>query len=410
MKYTTMIAFFLHLQLSSSSQSNYAGFMESYAKKDYQACVDYGAVVVRSVNNPFLKYQLSQCLANSNKVDSALILLDELAKSGLPYNPTEIMSFSQIPINKRYFSILKQFRTNRKIYNNYQLGFELNDQTFIPEGITATKGYPTTFYIGSLAKSKILSVQNGIITTFADSSTTIGKILGVKISNNDSILWVCSVSQPTSQNKFCGIFGFDRFTRKLLFKKLTESDQENHFFNDLVETKDGTLFITDSKSGQLFQYRYKENELKELPHISLIYPNGIAYDSVANNIYIADYTGIKCFQIETSKISDMPSDYFTSGIDGLYFHKNSLIGIQNPGDDRIQIIRFTLNRDKLSIRNHSILQSHAPDFNIPTTGTIVDNRFYFIANSYLKHLSDDGIIKNREDLQEHRINFIQLKK
>jgi hypothetical protein len=48
-------------------------------------------------------------------------------------------------------------------------------------------------------------------------------------------------------------------------------------------------------------------------------------------------------------------------------------------------------------------------FDIPTTGVVVGDWFYFIGNSQLPMLEDDGTIKNPEKLKEVVILKLSLK-
>ena len=55
-----------------------------------------------------------------------------------------------------------------------------------------------------------------------------------------------------------------------------------------------------------------------------------------------------------------------------------------------------------------MLATNVPDFDIPTTGAIVDNWFYFIANSQLGNYGD-GMVLDDEKLKEVVVMKVPLK-
>jgi len=91
----------------------------------------------------------------------------------------------------------------------------------------------------------------------------------------------------------------------------------------------------------------------------------------------------------TYKPLEHPDGVTTVGIDGLYHYKNSLIAVQN-GLGRIS--RFYLNQAGDKILHSELIEFANPVFNIPTTGTIVGNTFYYLANSQLRSFEADGTI------------------
>jgi hypothetical protein len=79
------------------------------------------------------------------------------------------------------------------------------------------------------------------------------------------------------------------------------------------------------------------------------------------------------------------------GIDGLCFYKQSLIGIQNVTYP-VCINQYNLNSTFDKIENANVLLADHPLFDTPTTGVVVNDWFYFIANSQMSNLEKDKII------------------
>ncbi len=87
------------------------------------------------------------------------------------------------------------------------------------------------------------------------------------------------------------------------------------------------------------------------------------------------------------------------GIDGLYFHENTLIGVQN-GIEADRIVRFTLGDGGRSVTAIRVLENNHPGFNIPTTGVLAGKSFYYITNSHLRSLQPDGSLKDPDKLKD----------
>jgi hypothetical protein len=71
-----------------------------------------------------------------------------------------------------------------------------------------------------------------------------------------------------------------------------------------------------------------------------------------------------------------------SGSDGLYFYENSLIGIINIVSERNgRVARFYLDGSTKAITNAAVLDCNHRLYQWPTTGVVVGNSFFYIANS-----------------------------
>ena len=55
-----------------------------------------------------------------------------------------------------------------------------------------------------------------------------------------------------------------------------------------------------------------------------------------------------------------------------------------------QVTRYDLARDGRSIRHIDVLERADSLLHLPTTGAVVGNRFYYIANSQFDRLGDDN--------------------
>jgi hypothetical protein len=94
-----------------------------------------------------------------------------------------------------------------------------------------------------------------------------------------------------------------------------------------------------------------------------------------------------------------------AAIDGLYFHHNSLIAIQN-GWMAHRVARFFLNPALDRVKRAEVLERGNPLFDVPTTGAVAGDTFYFIANSQLRYYGAKGIV---EGANLRPISILKLK-
>jgi hypothetical protein len=79
-----------------------------------------------------------------------------------------------------------------------------------------------------------------------------------------------------------------------------------------------------------------------------------------------------------------------SGIDGLYWYRDGLLGVQY-GTGKYRVMRWWLSPDGRQVTRREWLEYRTPLVDDPTTGAIYHDVFYFIANTGIDNLKDDEI-------------------
>lgn len=75
-------------------------------------------------------------------------------------------------------------------------------------------------------------------------------------------------------------------------------------------------------------------------------PNGIASDPDKNRLYVAHAGGVVAHDIATGKSRELAAARtLIGGIDGMVWHKGSLIGVQDARDAAIRLLRITPDAD-----------------------------------------------------------------
>jgi hypothetical protein len=102
-----------------------------------------------------------------------------------------------------------------------------------------------------------------------------------------------------------------------------------------------------------------------------------------------------------------PHSVADANIDGLYFYKGALVGIQNPDVHPGRVMRYYLNPAGGTIERAEVLEAYNPIFDVPTTGTLVGDSLYFAANPQLDKRGEDGSMPPPSELQD--IHIVKLK-
>ncbi|MDB5089474.1 MAG: SMP-30/gluconolaconase/LRE protein [Mucilaginibacter sp.] len=277
------------------------------------------------------------------------------------------------------------------------IAFTIKEKDLMPEGITYDSN-TNSFFIGSLYKHKILRITTaGKINEFIrPDAFGLGQVVGMKVFGPANELWVCS-NIPGKQSF---IHVFDVLSGKLV-RKFTVNGKK-HFFNDLYITTKGDVYITDSASGGIYRIsRGKESAEVYIPSGTFAYPNGITSTQDGKNIIVATGSekGLVSIDLATKNQTPLSCRYLIYGVDGLYHYKNTLIGIQNSTFPE-SVQQFVLSGDGKKITSVKMLAGPSSSFNIPTTGVIVGNNFYFIANTQLDQFTEnDNKVHQRSTLK-----------
>jgi hypothetical protein len=88
----------------------------------------------------------------------------------------------------------------------------------------------------------------------------------------------------------------------------------------------------------------------------------------------------------------MQGRFALNGIDGLYFSHGRLIAVQN-GTTPERVIVFKLDAMLTRIESEMIIERSTGTLGDPTHGVVINNSFYYIANSGWDSIDDHGNVK-----------------
>lgn len=273
--------------------------------------------------------------------------------------------------------------------------FRLAERELVPEGI-AYDARTQTFYVGSTYLRKIVSVdaRGGVARDFTtEAQDGLTGVLGMRVDARRGVLWAVSshvgLTMPIKgMTRDClgcsGVFKYDLRDGRLIKKYLLPNTPAPHFLNDLTINSAGDAFITDTISGNLYTVNRRRDELELFLALGpKSYPNGIDLSGDGRRLFVAVDGGLSVVELRGKKVSQLrlPAGV-KPGIDGLYFHRNTLVAIQ-PFDAQ-KVVRYVLDKRQEEVTSIELLEADHPLMSQPTTGVVVGRDFYYIANSQLQ--------------------------
>jgi len=249
------------------------------------------------------------------------------------------------------------------------------------------------FLGGDLERDGMIELRrDGSITPFAESAKIDGRVLGLKIDAERKLLWAVAFTRlsvaeddRTQAPAHSIVFALELPGGRLVQRVPSPEDGVSHLFNDLVIGRDGTVYFTDSEAGAVWSLPPNASKLRLLhrgPPERFPYPNGIAFLPDERGLLVAYWQGLLTIDLPSRRVADVraPNDSAVSRIDGLYAVCSGYVGIQNVADPS-GIIAFQVERGSASaVRD---LERGRADFRGPTTGAIVGDTLFYVANAQI---------------------------
>lgn len=369
--------------------------------KSAQAVTHLSAASLAMPGSPDLLFALARAAALAGQPGKALTALEQAVALGFGAGAGTEPAFQSLLTLPHFRALLPKIAENAKPVSRSRTAFTIPEPDLIPEG-AAWNPRTQTLYVGSLHKNKVVAITpDGKTRDFVRASQDgLRQALGMKVDLPRKALWVCSAEGDVpggSPARTSALFRFDLESGRVV-GRYPSPPGGKHLFNDLVVSGSGELYLTDSEEGSVYRLRPGARALEVFaPAGSLAYPNGLALSSDERFLYVAHALGIAVWNRTSGERFRLaaPENVTLLGIDGLYFHRGSLIAVQN-GVEPNRIVAFPLSPGLDRVTGCRVLERGNPLFDIPTTGAIAGNGFYYMANTQLRALGPGNQIKEPE--------------
>lgn len=407
--YAILVLLFFSLNGSAQSlRELYGQGKTAYDSGDYQMSlqkfVEFDQI---RANYPPVNAYLAMLYARTENPQSSL---DYLTRTAIINADTSLLSRSDFdPIRKvSGFSKVEQlFYEMLDSVQNSELAYVLEDSGFHPESM-AFDPETSRFYLGSIRQRRILVYESGIFREFKTTAEDgLLAVTGLAIDAEAHVLWVASAYMKQMELREEGEVGsalhaYDLLTGDLLF--VHRLPEEDILLGDLILDEQGIPVMTNSITPELYRANADSTYIwKAFPDLFNLQGLAINDDGL---LYFSDYIlGIYAFDGENHTRLNHGPLISTKGIDGLYFKRGNLIGMQN-GVFPMRVTQFVLDESSKSIAEAIYLDKNIPDLNEPVQGTWVGDWFYFISNSPWQYYEDN--VLNEERAPKTQIRRVNL--
>ena len=342
--------------------------------------------------------------------DAALAELKSLVGRRLGIVPARGAGFDSLWDDPEFKALRDRLAADEVRTSNAPVAFRLNDARLLPEGI-AFDSVGKRYYLGSLAQRKIVVTDGrGPARDFSQPTDKLDVVLGLTVDAPGRALFAVSTNGFEDSAKIerrNAVLRYDLRTGRLVSRHDAPAAKQ---LNDVAVASDGTLYATDSEASSLFRMRPGESVLTPFGTPGAARgANGIA--AAPNGaLFVTLTTGIGRIDPRDGAVRrlDQPDSVVTGGIDGLYWYRGDLVGVQNstnPG----RVIRIRLDPDGQRVVGLTVLQSHHhPEFAEPTTGAIVGGAIQVLANTHVGQYQPDGTVKDPETLRPTAVLAVPL--
>jgi sugar lactone lactonase YvrE len=356
--------------------------------KDYRASVQrFERALAANPGDDVVTYLLALASLRAGDTDAAMKWLERLADAKSDLVPRE-EQFHDLAQNPRFPPIVARVKANA--HHTSAEAFRVPEKGLLPEGI-AYDPVDGAFYLGSTTRRKIVKVpRGGPPVDFAGPRPEIDSIGGLRVDAKRRRLWAVSGTDDRMDGYVKGepernaLLEID-MTSGALVGQYPLHEEGRHGVNDVAVDADGRPFATDTASGQIYTLAPDRRSLAPVfagPPFN--FPNGIAFDEAGRVLFVGDATGVHRVDPDRKTILRLtqPRGASLSFFDGLYVAHGRLVGVQIiAGPGRVVVGELSPSLD--AVTAVAIVESDHPLFDGPTTGAVVGDELFVIANSQL---------------------------
>ncbi len=327
-------------------------------------------------DKPAVELQVANTDAAGGQFSEAIQRLRKVVGANLGFDPSRDPDFANLRDTTEFQSIMDEVRRQTSPVHNSRLIATLDERDVRPESI-AFDIKRNAFLLGNTVRSELIRCSlRGDCHSFAmPNAEEKDYVLGVKINSARGTVWAAN-NTPSAAS----LRSYDLETGKL---RRTASIAGKHVFNDLAISSNGTVYVSDTAEGSVYQLPWATAALQRVaPQHTFTAANGIAISADDRLLYVSTWEdGIDVIDLRSGAVNPMihPDDICLAFIDGLYTSHRSLIAIQN-GPMLPRIVEFRLGEDRRQIVAMRVLERRNPAFDGITTGVVVGNELYYVAN------------------------------
>jgi len=365
-------------------------------------------------NDPVLLYNLAADYGAKCDSANTLTLLHKVASLPGGLDPSEYRDFAFLHDSPEFKAIVAQIRAQNPPRIQSHTAFIIKEPNLFPEGMAYAR-FNGRVYAGSVQRKIVWTNKSGgthdLVRPGQDG---LGYVGGLHVDEKRRQLWAVSTAFGNANDAPLmtqGLFVYDLANGKHA-ATFVLPDKASGFLNDVtVAPASGEAYTTNTGTGAVYIARRGSRDLQIfLPAGTVTGANGIALSDDEKTLFVAGDFGITRVDLQTkfAVMLPKPEGVIDASIDGLYFYRQSLVGIQNaihPG----RVVRFYLDANLARITRGDILETYNPSFENPTTACLDGDSLLFMANPQLHKWIPGKPLSPVSELHDIRIQRIILR-
>jgi hypothetical protein len=286
--------------------------------------------------------------------------------------------------------LLEQARQRYPAVHKAQVAFTVPEKDLFPEGL-AVDGSSGVFYMGSEHLKKIVkfTLKGGVSDFVKQNKYDLSPVGGVHVDPADHSVWATTDAGVKHRPE---LLHFD--AQGKLLERYEEPGSMPHDLNDSVLRGMREVFATDTEGNHVYRFDRAAHTFTDMKlHRPVFEPNGITLSRDGNLLFIADDLGVIRADLGSNESTDVnPGAHDTlAGIDGLYWYNGDFVGVEY-GTGAYRVMRWRLSPDGRKVVSSEVLERGTDLVKNPTTGAILNDKFYFMANTGIQNLENDKIV------------------
>ena len=276
---------------------------------------------------------------------------------------------------------------------------QTRDSTLWPEGVDYDSS-TGAFYVGSIRRRTVVRIARDGSThdLWPADAGGVGAVLGVRVDASHRRIWATTSGMrqmhayAPGDSAIAALLRIDARTGRIERRWNLPVVEGGHVLGDLALGTRGEVWFTDSNEPVLYRLRPGADTVERFRHPLFRSLQGLAPVSDGEFVYVADYShGLLRVRVRDGSVIRLPDAPGSTslGCDGIVLHREAIVAVQN-GVAPARVVRFALNAAGDSIVSVKVLDqqpSLAPE---PTIGTMVGDRFVYVANGQFELYDDVG--------------------
>lgn len=298
---------------------------------------NFRKLAVIAPGHPSLQIALARGLALDGDGAGAVAQLNRIADLGLSFQASDDAAFQRLKDDPGFVAVAQRLTANGKGLGRGKGIIKLG-LTGGSEGV-AWSETTKSFLMGSSGSIHAYKLD-GQASARPVAKAAGAQILGIRPDPASRSFLVC-VNEPDGSNS--AVVRHHESSGEI--EGNYRLPTQNALCNDIALLNNGSFAVTDSNNGTVFHL--VDGKLEPLALATPLYqPNGIASDLDKNRLYVAHAGGVVVHDLATGKSRELPAaKTLIGGVDGMVWHKGSLIGVQNPRDAATRLLRITPDAD-----------------------------------------------------------------